>query len=245
MQHRRVGHHMSQAFNIYCDESCHLQHDQQQVMVLGAVWCPLDKTREIAVRLREKKRLHGLPSDFEIKWSKVSPAKVAFYQDVVDYFFDDDDLHFRAWVVADKGGLRHADFGQDHDTWYYKMLFGLLEPLLSPESRYRVYLDQKDSRSAEKIRKLHEVLSSNLYDFDRKIVERVQVVASCEIEQLQLADLLTGAICYANRGLTTSSAKGVLVARMRERSRYALTLSTLLREPKLNVFIWQPRGGAL
>ena len=35
---------MPQVFNIYCDESCHLEHDRQQVMVLGAIWCPLGET---------------------------------------------------------------------------------------------------------------------------------------------------------------------------------------------------------
>jgi hypothetical protein len=234
---------MSQIFNIYCDESCHLQHDQQKVMVLGAIWCPLEKTREIAIRVREKKRLHGLPPSFEIKWTKVSPAKTAFYQDVLDYFFDEEDLHFRALVVADKSRLRHEAFAQDHDTWYYKMMFTLLEPLLSPENRYRVYLDVKDTLGAVKVRKLHEVLGNNLYDFDRRIIERVQVVASHEVEQLQLTDLLAGAVCYANRGLNSNAAKVALVAQMRDRSRYSLTRTTLLREPKVNVFIWQPQGG--
>ncbi|MBU4011704.1 MAG: DUF3800 domain-containing protein [Proteobacteria bacterium] len=50
---------MSQVFNIYCDESCHLENDGQTAMVLCAVWCPLDKTREIAVRLREIKKKIG------------------------------------------------------------------------------------------------------------------------------------------------------------------------------------------
>jgi hypothetical protein len=229
---------MAQTYNIYCDESCHLQHDGQKVMVLGAIWCPLEKTRDIAIRLREKKRLHGLSPDLEIKWTKVSPAKIAFYQDVLDYFFDDDDLHFRAVVIADKNRLRHEDFGQDHDTWYYKMMFTLLEPLLSPESCYRIYLDQKDTRSAQKVRSLHEVLSNNLYDFNRKIIQWVQVTPSHEVEQLQLADLLIGAVNYANRSLNTSTAKNALVARMRQRSRYSLTRTTLLREPKVNIFIW-------
>jgi len=31
---------MSQVFNVYCDESCHLENDKQKVMVLGAVWSP-------------------------------------------------------------------------------------------------------------------------------------------------------------------------------------------------------------
>ena len=109
---------MSDVFNVYCDESCHLENDGQKAMVLGAVWCPLDKTREIAVRLREIKQKHGLPPQFEVKWTKVSPAKVDLYLDLVDYFFDDDDLHFRALIVPDKSLLRHDAFlGQDHDTW--------------------------------------------------------------------------------------------------------------------------------
>lgn len=232
---------MSLVFNIYCDESCHLEHDQHKVMVLGAVWCPLEKTREIAVRLREVKLRHKLAAGFEMKWTKISPSKAAFYLDVLDYFFDDDDLHFRAWIIPDKTVLRHGAFSQDHGTWYYKMMFGLLEPLLAPANRYRIYLDQKDTKSAEKVHKLHDVLCNNLYDFDRKIIERVQVVGSKEIEQLQLADLLIGAVGYANRGVTTSSAKNEFVKRLRERSHYTLTQTTLLREEKVNILAWKPR----
>jgi len=65
-------------FNIYCDESSHLENDHHQVMVLGAVWCPLDKSREIAVRIREIKRKHNMRPDFEVKWKKVSPARAGF-----------------------------------------------------------------------------------------------------------------------------------------------------------------------
>jgi len=85
-------------YNVYCDESGHLEHDHLRVMVLGAVWCPLEKAAEIAGRLREIKIKHGLPASFEVKWAKVSPGKLSFYADVLNYFFDDDDLHFRALV---------------------------------------------------------------------------------------------------------------------------------------------------
>jgi hypothetical protein len=214
-------------------------------MVIGAIWCPQEKTREIAVRLREKKREHGLASDFELKWNKVSPAKSAFYLDVLDYFFDDDDLHFRALVIPDKSILKHEDFDQNHDTWYYKMMFCLLEPLLSPEAHYCIYLDKKDTRSATKVRKLHEVLCNNLYDFDRKIIQRVQVVSSHEVEQLQLADFLAGAVGYANRALTGNSAKLAIIERMRKRSRYSLMRTTLLRESKTNIFIWRSRNSRI
>jgi hypothetical protein len=230
---------MSQTFNIYCDESCHLEHDGLLVMVLGAVWCPLDKTREIASQIRAIKARHGLAKSFEIKWTKVSPAKQAFYMEVLDHFFDDPDLHFRALVVADKSKLDHDAHHQDHDTWYYKMYFNMLKTLLGPHDKYRIYLDVKDTRSAEKVRKLHDVLCNSMYDFDKEIITSVQTVRSHEVEQIQLADLLIGAVGYANRGLETNSAKVALVKRLQDRSHYSLKRTTLFREDKVNIFRWE------
>ena len=65
---------MSETLNIYCDESCHLLNDGHEVMTLGALWCPLERRREISVRLREIKVKHGIPVTTEVKWVKVSPA---------------------------------------------------------------------------------------------------------------------------------------------------------------------------
>ncbi len=175
-----------------------MENDREKVMVIGAVWCPLEKVREISVRLREIKEHHGIKPDFEIKWTKVSPAQTRFYLDVMDYFFDDDDLHFRALIVPDKTKLRHEDFGQSHDDWYYKMYFDLLKVILNPHDRYRIYLDIKDTRSAAKVAKLHDVLCNNMLDFSRKIIERIQTVRSHEVQILQLADLLIGTISYVN-----------------------------------------------
>jgi hypothetical protein len=227
-------------FNIYCDESCHLEHDGLPIMLFGAIWCPAEKTRAIAAHLREIKLDHGLSSDFEIKWSKVSPGKLAFYQQVLQYFFTTQELHFRVLVVSDKSQLRHEQFDQDHDTFYFKMYFALLKMLLNPHSRYRIYLDIKDTRSGDRIEKLREVLSTSIYDFSSEIIERVQAVRSHEVEQVQLADLLIGAVGYANRGLTDSPAKTALVMEMRRLSGYSLQKTTLLREDKVNIFRWAP-----
>ena len=230
---------MSPIYNVYCDESCHLERDRQTVMVLGAVWCPLEKTREISVHIREIKAQHGLPPRFEFKWGKVSPAKQDFYLSLLDYFFDNADLHFRALVVQDKSKLQHELYEQTHDTWYYKMYFDMLKAILDPEACYRIYLDIKDTRSAAKIAKLHDVLCSSMYDFGSQVIERVQTVRSHEVEILQLTDLLIGAVSYVNRGLHENAAKFAMVRRMIERSGYSLTKTTLLRENKVNLFMWQ------
>lgn len=230
---------MNEVFNVYCDESCHQKHDHHRAMVIGAVWVPLAKTPEISRRLREIKAAHGMPPDFEVKWTKVSPAGLGLYWDWIDYFFDDDDLHFRAVVVPDKSILRHEAFGQDHDAWYHEMYFTMLKGIFEPNAKYRIYLDIKDTRSAAKIAMLHEVLANSVYDFSRQIVQRVQPVRSLEVQIGQLADLLIGAVSSANRAPTNSAAKQALIDRIRERSGYSLLNSTLMKEQKLNVFVRQ------
>jgi hypothetical protein len=212
-------------------------------MVLGAVWSPAEKSEEISKRIREIKVKNDLAYNFEVKWTKVSPGKESLYLDLVNYFFDNTDLKFRAIVIPDKTILRHGDFNQDHDTWYYKMYFQMLNAILEPKSAYRIYLDIKDTRSAEKIRKLHQVLCNKMYDFNTNIIQRLQTVRSHEIEQMQLADLLIGAVGYANRGINTSPTKLKVVDLIRTRSKYSLTRSTLLRETKFNLFHWSPSQG--
>jgi len=231
---------MSETYNVYCDESCHLENDGQRAMVLGAVWCPVDKRLEIAKRIREIKQKHGLKSDFEIKWTKVSKSKLAFYLDVVDYFFDDDDFHFRGLVAPDKNTLDHDRFGQTHDEWYYKMYFTMLKVIFDPDAHYRVYIDIKDTLGADKVKTLHQVLCNNAYDYSRKIVERLQQIHSEESEHLQVADLLIGALAYLHRGLNTNKAKQAVIFRIKERSGYQLTYNTLQRENKFNLLIWRP-----
>src|SRR4051812_13733207 len=213
-------------------------------MVLGAIWSKLDSVHHSTERLREIKIRHGLSRSAELKWTKVSPGNLPLYLEILDYFFDNDQLCFRA-LIADKGDLRHGQFEQTHDEWYYKMYFDMLKWILQPEDRFRIYLDIKDTRSSSKIRKLHEVLANNLYDFSRDIVERVQTVRSHEAELLQLADLLIGAVSAANRPLSIqSSAKRACVERVRQRSRYSLTQSTLLRERRFNLFHWRGLSSA-
>lgn len=229
---------MTQIYNVYCDESCHLENDPHKVMTLGAVWCPLEKVKEISTRLREIKQHHNLKPDFEVKWTKVSPAKIDFYLELINYFFDNKDLHFRVLVIPDKSKLNHKAFNQNHDDWYYKMYFTMLKAILTSSDRYRIYLDIKDTRGREKTAKLHEVLSNNMYDFSRQIVERMQTVRSDEIKILQLCDLLIGAVSYTNRKLDQSPAKQAIVEQIRHRSGYNLTQNTLLREDKVNIFIW-------
>lgn len=229
------------SFNMYCDESCHLENDGQSAMVFGAVWCPSDKKSEIAKRIYEIKVRHKMPVGFEFKWTKVSQSKIQMYLDVIDYFFDDDDLNFRCLVIPDKSILNHNEFNQSHDDWYYKQYFNMIKTILKPNSEYNIYLDIKDTRSNKKVMKLHDVLCNNSYDFSKDVIRKVQQIRSHEVAQSQIADLLIGAMSYVSRGLSENKGKNILIERIKERSGYALIKNTLYREEKFNILIW--RGG--
>lgn len=227
-------------FNVYCDESCHLEHDGIPVMAWGAITCPGTQTRLVAGGIRALKASYGLSPFFEAKWTKVSPGRMDFYMALVDLFLDDKRLRFRGLVVPDKGLLDHERFDQSHNDWYYKMYFTMLRPVFCPPHRYRIYLDLKDTRGGRKTRKLHEVLANSLHDFDRECVERVQQIRSHESELLQLGDILIGALTYANRNLSGNRAKYAIVARLRERfGPDALTRTSALGQSKFNVLLWR------
>jgi hypothetical protein len=232
---------VAEIYNIYSDESCHLENDGIPVMVLGAVWCRASVVRQVSERIGEIKRRHDIPAGLEIKWSKLSPSKQQLYIDLVDYFFDDDDLHFRGILIPDKSRLDHAGFNQTHDAWYYKMCFRMIEPIIDPRQRYRVYLDIKDTRSEEKRRKLEEVLRGSRHDAVGQIIERVQQIRSHESAIMQLTDLLIGAIAYHNRGLRTNPAKLDVIQRIQRRSGRTLDETTWLRDPKLSLLRWKSR----
>lgn len=238
--------------NIYCDESCHLENDKEKVMVLGAVYCPMEKKGEIFERLLGLKRKHNLipknkknskdnRTHYELKWNKVSISKLEYFKDVINYFFDNNDLCFRVLVIPNKDELDYEKFEHTHDTFYYKMYFGMLKAILTPENSHCIYIDIKDTRSKEKVHKLEHVLRTDKYDYQKKIIKKVQQVHSHEVEILQLTDLLIGAISYINRGLNTSKAKNELITLIKQRSKYSLVKSTLLRERKFNIFIWEPQ----
>lgn len=75
------------------------------------------------------------------------------------------------------------------------------------------------------------------------LVERVQQVRSHESELLQIADLLIGALTYANRGLATSPAKTAMIDRLRATlGQQALSRTSTFAATKFNILVWRAQG---
>lgn len=229
-------------YNLYCDETCHLEHDNSNCMALGAVIVPKNKRKEICDRITEIKAKHGVYATNEVKWAKARDRMLPLYLDLVDYFFDDDDMSFRLLLIPDKSLLDHSKFDQDHNTWYYKMYFEMLKVIFAPEHTYNVFVDIKDTHSDFRVNQLRDVCSNNMYDFKHKIIRKIQPIRSDEVQIMQITDILVGAVCRARRKLSIehqSEAKQKIIQRIIQRSGYPLDKSTLLRETKFNYFIWR------
>ena len=232
-------------YNIYCDESCHLENDGINVMVIGAIWCPHESVRKINNRIRQIKVRNGISETAEMKWTKISPAKTQLYEDLINYFFDEADLHFRGLVVPDKAALDHNRFNQTHDLWYHKMYFEMLKAILSPTNSYNIYIDIKDTHTNKKAIKLKEVCSNSMYDFSARVISKLQPIRSDEVQIMQIVDVLIGSLGYNNRDFPEdhekSEAKLRVVDLIKQCSGYSMDKSTLLLEEKFNIFFWEAR----
>ena len=222
--------------NVYGDESCYLEHDKLRVMVLGAIICEKTQVKRITKEIRRLKKRYGLKKDFEIKWTKVSQAKIDFYRDLIKFFFQEPALRFRGLVVPDKSKLKHNFFKQTHDEWYYKMYFETLKIVFERQNNYHLYLDIKDTLGGKKLKRMRAILNDGSKTSSVKVI---QLVRSNEVLLLQLADLLIGALSYQARNLQTSEAKNCLEKLISGNLGYPLSLSSPKKEKKFNCLVWE------
>jgi len=187
---------MNKTFNIYCDESCHIENDHKPYMFLGSVSVAYNQVKFHTEQIKELKKKHNFYA--EIKWSKVSKSKLRFYIELVDYFFNTD-LQFRT-VGVRKAQINNDAFNQTYDDFYYKMYYHLLNHNIHSLYSYNVYLDIKDTLSAYKVNKLKNILNTKFGVF-----RNVQNIRSHESIILQITDFMMGAISYLHNNQEKSN----------------------------------------
>lgn len=228
---------MSQV-NVYADESCHVGA-HSTYMILGAIWCEKDKLDGLNEKIKLIKMRHGISSHREIKWTKVSSAKLDYYKELADFFVAEPSLKFRA-VVISKEGLDHQRFGQTEDDFYYKMMFVMLKNIAqkTQEEELKIFLDYKDTWSNGRAVKLADYLQ---HTAALQGSYKAQPIRSYESAALQLADFLIGAVAYKCRGLATSEAKTELVEYIENVVGQDISRKTPFGIDKFNLFFWEPR----
>lgn len=221
-------------YNIFCDESRHMQNGLDPVMVLGAVLCLNSEENHINNLIRGIKEKHKLNPNIELKWTKVSHSKLAMYKEIID-LIKDQKLFLRV-LIADKTKLNHEAFHQNHDDWYYKMYYYLLSYFGAIlDTDYKVFFDIKDTHSSTKISKLSEILENKYYQSKYQ----VKAVRSEEKQLIQIIDLIIGAAGYKYSGYNTSSSKLELIDYIEKKLNVNLDSITPFNSHKINIFVWQ------
>ncbi len=235
---------MSEVYNIYCDESCHLERSNSPSMVIGAVYCKKNEYKTFVDRIFEIKKRYNISRFREIKWTKISPAQLNYYRDIVEFFFKNEGLFFRALVIPNKNILDHKANQQTHEEWYWKMYYDMLKVIFQRDVTYNIFIDIKDTHSVLRSNNLKKILQHTKYEFDGNVIKNVQIVRSHEVALMQLTDIFIGALTFVHRGgmesESTSSAKKDIVSLIKSKSRCSLKKTTYLSEKKFNIFIWDP-----
>lgn len=222
---------MSKTFNIYCDESCHIENDHKKYMFLGSTSVAYNQVKFHTAQINELKKKHRFYG--EIKWSKVSKSKLRFYLDLVDYFFATD-LQFRC-VGVQKTKINAGSFNMSYDDFYYRMYYSLLNHNINTTYNYNVYLDIKDTLSAYKVNKLKEVLNTKFGVF-----RNVQNIRSHESIIMQITDFMMGAISYLhNNEAKLNLAKVQIIDKIKHHCKDQLDKTNY--SEKLNLFFIELR----
>ncbi|WP_411727783.1 DUF3800 domain-containing protein [Methyloglobulus sp.] len=230
----------SYSYKLFCDESCHLEHDSSNVMVLGTICCPEESVEKINRQIKALRYQHSYKN--ELKWTQLHFKQIGFYKALIDLFLETEALRFKATVVLNKKALNHEQFNQgSHNNFYYKMFYYTLRDFLEPRNHYNIYLDYMDTQGRDKAKKLMEVLHNANFG---QVNIATYIIRSHESQLIQLCDLLIGALSYSNRTdiAHESKVKNELVDYLVLKLCHRLDMGTPPWEQKFNIFRFSPRG---
>ena len=236
--------------NIYCDESCHLQNEQEKRMFVSCIYCPKDLVSKISNDIRQLKQKHKIWKYAEIKWTKISKSRQDFYLELLNYFLSEPNLHFRTIIIADKTKLNHEIFGQNHNTWYYKMIYQLVEYVIAQkidkhkknrdDYEYNIFADKKENSSQAR-RALLVTKDCLQTHFAKPFL--FHNIASHQSEIMQLNDFFLCAVAYFNRGLyknknAISTKKLIIDVLIKELN---ISLNKKNYNDKFNILVWEAK----
>lgn len=229
-------------FDVYCDESgpelLHSKNPKSRYMVIGSLWLPESLRAESKSTLHNLRHQYGIGSEF--KWRKVSPSKVEFYKEAVDWFMNaGSELRFRA-IVVDRTKIDLVKFHEgDGELGFYKFYYQLLLHWTRECNEYMVFCDYKRNRLPNRLKTLEQCLNrANLAS-----TLKVQATRSEESVFIQLCDVLTGLTQARYNDINTmGDAKRNLLLHFEERLGHIIR-ATYQTEQKFNIFEICPGGG--
>ena len=227
-------------YNVYCDESCHLVSNDSKYMLIGAVHCPKYKVKKVNEYIKHLKENYNLSDKIELKWNKIDKKTEKLYLDIINYFFNNDDLKFRV-IVIDKTKLDHEKYNQTANDFYHKAYYDMLKYIIVPGNYYNIYPDIKDTNSYYYHQVMLDYLRIKMSHTNKKTIKKVQPIRSYEAPILQINDILIGALSYYYRNLSGNSVKLNIINEIKKLYQNDLNTSSYYSNTKFNIFIWRSR----
>lgn len=231
-------------FEVYCDESrpdlLSSQHPPVRFLVIGSLWLQSDARQEFKDAIHSLRDKHKIGGEF--KWQKVSPSRLDFYRELVDWFMNIGSERFRFRCIA----VEHEKVNlvkfhdNDQELGFYKFYYQMLHHWILDFNEYSIFCDFKQNRLRNRLHLLQNCLDySNL----SSNVINVQAIRSEESVLIQLADVLTGA---AAARLNCTLRQGSSKAKVVEQLELAIgnkIKPTVKNEQKYNIFKIDLQGG--
>lgn len=232
---------LQKAYSIFCDESCYLQYDNNDIICIGAIVVPDEDLETYKNELKRIKRKYGILH--ELKWNTVSRTHLAMYDEILRFFFKSS-MSFRSVLIKNKSNIQaHSLEHDEYNRFYYSIIERLIRFSIrhnsTSDNSYRIFLDLKDNNGKIKLVSIYSELTSMIGMNDR--IQSLQNIRSHESQFIQLADIIIGAISYKSRGLNGSEAKLHIVKFIEELSGYYLDQGSEPGDDKFAIYDFQPK----
>lgn len=200
---------------IFIDES---RISQSRFQLFGSLWIPRDRQADFRARFWKLWDQEFPSRKSELKWTKVSKSKLRVYKKFVDFFAEFPHVDFRC-VVLDTHTIDYREYHDgDEELGFYKFLYFFLSRNIEKDYKHRdiknahqIFLDRRRRENGAEIGRLEDlkkVLNNRLGDTCVHIkvpcVRNVEATDSRESPEIQIVDVLTGAVGYAWEGFQTS-----------------------------------------
>lgn len=207
---------------IYSDES---RHRNERFLLLGGIWIEEEKVKIVEARIHELRKKHGyinsegIRIDFhgEFKWTKLSDKYLELYKELVDVFFDciDKDILRSCIMLVDTKDPYIVAQSNIKKEGYFKLLYQLYLHNSKIPAVYKIFPDRitnpdQKNINFETLDKFLEVAFKKKFaplmnpkDFVgvRGFVNNITPVDSKDVQQIQLIDVIMGALGYLQNGL--------------------------------------------
>ena len=217
---------------VYCDESRHEGQQHDQYMAIGSIWVPKSSKHKLNRKFRSICASGGINA--EVKWQKTSNVCLDTYKALVDFFYSEDEINFRA-IVVDKTKVDLEKYHNgDSELGFYKFYYEMLIKWVEHGNSYVILIDFKKNRDNKRHVNLKNVLVNAAKYFAD--IKELTIIDSEDNPLAQLCDLLTGAVAASYcKGLRAKSPKSELSEYIAERGGFE-SLTFVSPRPEISKF---------